>query len=418
MIGVTGLWHLGCVLCACWAAQGYQVVGHDPDVELIENLRKNQPPIYEPGLPEALAHPNLTFTSRAEDLKDCSYVFVARDTPVDEEDNSLLGPIEDIIKDIADHLKDGTVVIISAQSPVGFCARLRGILKSKNSTLELAYSPENLRLGQAIDCYLHPGHIVLGTATPECEARCKELLGGLDGELMCMNLASAEAVKHGINSFLATSIVFTNQLANVCEQTGASMEHVIRAMKADPRIGKRAYLEPGVGFSGGTLGRDLKVLQGHDDFFGTLWERNHGRKNHIVKRVGQIFGPLQGLKLGVLGLTYKPGTSTLRRSVPVAIVEELQKAGVEVRAYDPRADYSELPSAPTFQVVSSEAEAARGADALLLLTAWPDFGEADWAAIRDTMARPRIFDTKNVLRKLKGLGFEYHAIGGADDAAE
>ncbi|CAN0440204.1 unnamed protein product, partial [Phaeothamnion confervicola] len=263
-----------------------------------------------------------------------------------------------------------------------------GLLQAKNSTLELAYSPENLRLGQAIECYLHPGHIVLGTADAACEAKCVDLLGKLDGELMCMNLESAEAVKHGINSFLAASIIFTNQLANVCEQTGASMAHVIAAMKADPRIGKRAYLEPGVGFSGGTLGRDLKVLQGHDDFFGDLWKRNNERKNHIVKRVGQIFGPLEGLKLGVLGLTYKPGTSTLRRSVPLAIVEELQRAGVKVRAYDPRADYGELASAPTFEVVHSEAEAAEGADALLLLTAWPDFEKADWAQIRDTMARP------------------------------
>ncbi len=410
-VGVSGLWHLGCVLCASWAQLGHRVLGFDTDEQLLQNLRQGRPPIYEPGLEEALAHPKVSWAGSVEDLSQCDVVFVAIDTPVDDHDRSLTQCLDDQMRMLSPCLADGTLVVISSQSPVGFCAKLRRQLQDHNPTLELAYSPENLRLGEALRCYRQPGTIVIGAATADTAERCRELFGVFEAQLLCMSLESAEMAKHGINSFLAMSIVYTNELANLCEETGADVSQVVQVMKNDPRIGARAYLEPGVGFSGGTLGRDLRVLGGNPggDFFENLWQRNAARKDHIVRRLGS----LAGKRIGVLGLTYKPGTSTLRRSLPLAVVCDLQAAGASVRAYDPKADFSELPEGVTVDRAASALEAARGAEVLLLLTAWPEFLELDWAALAGVMNGKVVFDCKNCLNRasLEGAGLAYLSLG-------
>jgi UDPglucose 6-dehydrogenase len=199
-------------------------------------------------------------------------------------------------------------------------------MKKVNPTLELAYSPENLRLGEAIQCYLNPDRIILGTADEHCTQRCIELFSRIPAEILSMNLESAEMVKHGINSFLAMSITFSNHLADMCEITGAVIDDVVKGMKTDVRIGQKAYLSPGIGFSGGTLGRDLQVLRKKNgeanknaSIFGIIHDLNNARKQDIVLRLEELVGSLRGKMIGVLGLTYKPGTSTLRRSLPVEI---------------------------------------------------------------------------------------------------
>ncbi|MBN9414006.1 MAG: UDP-glucose/GDP-mannose dehydrogenase family protein [Candidatus Eremiobacteraeota bacterium] len=409
-IGVSGLWHLGCVLCASWAQLDHRVIGFDLDEGLLGNLRQGKPPIYEPGLQEGLEHPKVSWAGSIQDLAQCDLVFVAIDTPVDDEDRSLTACLEEQMALLGPLLPDGALVVVSSQSPVGFCRRLRGLLQDHNATLELAYSPENLRLGEALRCYREPGTVVIGTATAEVAERCRELFAPMQAQLLCMSLESAEMAKHGINTFLAMSIVYTNELANLCEQSGADVSQVVQVMKSDPRIGARAYLEPGVGFSGGTLGRDLRVLGAQGgEFFEELWRRNADRKNHIVRRLGS----LAGKRIGVLGLTYKPGTSTLRRSLPLAVVCDLQAAGAVVRAYDPKADFSELPPGVEVDRVESPQEAAREAEILLLLTAWPEFLQLDWAELAATMKEAILFDCKNCLRpsEVERAGFTYWSLG-------
>jgi UDPglucose 6-dehydrogenase len=235
-----------------------------------------------------------------------------------------------------------------------------------------------------------------------------------------MNLESAEMVKHGINAFLANSIVFANHLAEICEFQGAIIDDVVRGMKSDPRIGSKAYLAPGIGFSGGTLGRDLKVLEsvnnanhGFARLFGLIHEMNAERKIAIVQRVKRILGPLKGKKIGVLGVTYKPGTSTLRRSLPLEIVELLLTDEAIVNIFDPKADYNELADSQRFTVSSSVTDALAGADMALLLTEWNDFKAIDWIKEKAVMSGAVVFDTKNFLdaSRLRSIGYTYYSVG-------
>jgi UDPglucose 6-dehydrogenase len=317
-------------------------------------------------------------------------------------------------------MKNEAILIVSSQSPVGLCRSLRSLLKSSNPTIDLAYSPENLRLGDAIRHYLNPGRIILGTTNTKTQRKCRALFSHIPAEILSMNLESAEMVKHGINSFLAVSIVLANHLADICENTGANIDDVVAGMKSDTRIGMKAYLSPGIGFSGGTLGRDLQVLRqrnieamGDAVLFGMIHELNALRKHTIIKKLEHILGSFNGKSIGVLGLTYKPGTSTLRRSLPMEITQILVAKGAKVTVHDPKADYNEIGGASLFSTTENIEEAARQADALVLLTEWRNFKEFDWKNVPEMMSRPVFFDTKNFLDKsvMKKLGFEYYSIG-------
>jgi UDPglucose 6-dehydrogenase len=424
IIGVIGLWHLGSVLCASWFKLGFKVIGFDYECPRVEKLNKGIPPLFEPGLAEViregLQSRKLHFTDDIQALDACDFVFLSYDTPVRENDSSDTTILEKAIEDARPVLNDGVIVIVSSQVPVGFCRRLRAKLHQDNPTLDLAYSPENLRLGDAIRCYLNPGRIILGTADSRIEHRAKSLLAPIPAEILTMSLESAEMVKHGLNSYLAMSIVFANHLADLCEMTGARIEDVVLGLKSDPRIGKSAYLTPGIGFSGGTLGRDLIVLDqinrenaGGAEIFGRIHEMNSQRKFAIVSRIEKIAGRCDDMSIGILGITYKPGTSTLRRSLPLEIVHLLLEKKVRVKVYDPKADYSELPLRPEFQIASSIEDVSLSADMLVLLTEWEEFRVYDWKKVTAGMRKAVVFDTKNFLDKdrMVSLGFEYYSIG-------
>ena len=351
-IGIFGLWHLGCVLSAAWSKLGFRVTGFDYDKQRITDLLKANPPIFEPNLHEILSNGLrqnlLTFSNELDSLKDCDFIFLSYDTPVLDDDSSDVSILENSVRDLKKIMKDNSILIISSQSPAGFCSNLRKTIRKNNKTLEVAYSPENLRLGEAIECYLNPDRIIIGTSNKYTEKKCKSLFEEITDKILTMNIESSEMVKHGINSFLAMSIVFADNLADLCEETGADMVDVVRELKFDPRIGSKSYLSPGIGFSGGTLGRDLKALEQINEktnnstgWFGLIHKYNSRRKNTIVNKIAKFSAGLEGKTIGVLGLTYKPGTSTLRRSLPLEIVNQLVKKNTTVRVYDPKADYSE-----------------------------------------------------------------------------
>ena len=321
-IGIIGLWHLGCVLAASWSKLSNKVNGFDYDKDRIDNLNRGIPPLFEPNLDEVLKESIkmelVEFSNSIETLKSCDYIFLSYDTPVNDDDTSDTTILERSVLDIRNIMKDGAVLIVSSQSPVGYCSHLRNLLKEVNKSLDIAYSPENLRLGEAIECYLHPGRIILGIPDDKTEKKCFELFNQITDNVLTMNLESAEMVKHGINSFLSMSIVYANHIADICEEKGALIDDVIRGIKSDVRIGQKAYLSPGIGFSGGTLGRDLKVLDsvnvfsnGFAKLFGTIHELNGERKFAILKKTEKILNGIEGRTVSILGLTYKPGTSTL-----------------------------------------------------------------------------------------------------------
>src|SRR6267143_3057948 len=243
-ICVVGLWHLGCVVAACWAELGHQVIGLDTNATVVEGLSRGRAPIYEPGL-DALIQNNvaagrLSFTGDFAKAADGARVaFLTFDTPVDANDRSDLQPLEHALRTLAPLLPPAAVVVVSSQVPVGTCGRWRQNVRTANRDVDLVYSPENLRLGEAIDCYLRPDRIVLGADSQDASRRVAGLFEPMAAPVLTMSLASAEMAKHGLNGFLAASVSFINEIATLCEASGADVLDVVRALKSDPRIGPR-----------------------------------------------------------------------------------------------------------------------------------------------------------------------------------
>jgi len=427
-IGVVGLWHLGCVISAAWSKLGLPVVGFDYSQDLIENLNKHKPPIFEPHLQETLASSlaagRLQFTTKIEMLKDCDFVFLAYDTPVLDDDTSDLSPLKKAIGDLTNVMKNDSVVIVSSQTPVGTCCAFRELLQKSNPSVELVYSPENLRLGEAIECYLKPGRVIVGADSQKAASKAAQLFGLLDTEIITMALASAEMVKHAINAFLADSIVFANHLADLCEVSGANILDVVKGVKSDKRIGKGAYLSAGIGFSGGTLGRDLQVLAKLNKssrqkafLYESIHQFNSERKKIIVEKIARIVGStLQNKTISLLGLTYKPGTSTLRRSLPLEIAELLSQKGARLKVYDPQADFGELKGRLPFEICSSIDDVLLDSDIAVLLTEWDEFKKYPWDKAAEKMRQRKLFDPKNFLYDLRlgNAGFDYFGVGFTD----
>jgi len=423
-VAVIGLWHLGVVYAACLAKLGCKVTGIDENREVVSSLNKGRAPLYEtdldPLVADGLSKGNLGFTSNFEDLSKADCVVIAYDTPVDEQDKPDISIVMDAADRIGEYASHSALIIVSSQVPVGTCEKMIQSIaqRRKGVTLQLAYVPENLRLGTAIQRFLRPDMIVVGANDPETRRRVREFFSSLETKFVEMDLRSAEMTKHALNCFLATSVSFANEIGNICDLVGADGLKIAEALKCDSRIGSRALLRPGLGFSGGTLARDMKVLQdvgdknGYDTFLldGVL-ALNQRQNASIINKLRIILGDLNGLTIAVLGLTYKAGTSTLRRSVALEIMEALCESGVNVKCYDPKISKDGVPS--KFQFTSTVYEAAEGADAMLVLNDWPEFFEIDFQKILQSMRRPIVVDAQNLLYKMKvdEQGFKYYGIG-------
>ncbi len=375
---VFGLWHLGTVTAACLASIGHDVVGLDDQKETIERLSRGEPTIYEPGLPELVRAGiwagRLRFTTDpAVALDGAGVVWVTFDTPVDDEDRAdvefVMSRVESVLKKVA----NGAVVIVSSQLPVGSVRRL----EASRRGVAFACSPENLRLGKAIDAFLEPDRIVVGTRSEQTRRVIEKLLGPIKAPIEWMSVESAEMTKHAINAFLATSIAFINEIATVCEATGADAKEVARGLKGDARIGPRAYLSPGGAFAGGTLARDLEFLRAHGDLplISSVKASNDRHKSWTLTKLVTVLGTVRGKRIAIWGLTYKPGTDTLRRSAAVELCRSLLAEGAQVRAHDPAV--RTLPADLDVMVCSSPAAAVEGANALVIATEWPQYRDAE-----------------------------------------
>ena len=423
----VGLWHLGSVVSACLAELGHQVTGVDPDAGRIERLGRGIPPLFEPGLEELLkthvASRRLAFTTDlAQGVRDADAVLLTFDTPVDANDELDLSPVTETINAVAPLLRPNALLIIQSQIPVGTCAALQAAIQQRNPrwTPGLACVPENLRLGQAISRLLAPAMLVIGADDAATLERADQLLAKVDTRhRMKVNLKTAEMTKHALNAFFATCVSFANELGVLCDEIGADGFRIAEAMRLDERIGPKALVFPGAAFGGGTLARDVKVLQGLGRAHGgstplidAILTVNERQKQLVQSRLTRLFGTLKGLEIGVLGLTYKAGTSTLRRSPALELINSLMDEGARLRAYDPKADREELGSV-RFRVCCSPQEAAEGVDALIIATEWPEFKALDFAALRSRVRRPLILDTKNLLEPaaMKRAGFQYLGIG-------
>lgn len=410
-ICVFGLWHLGTVTSACLASKGYSVTGLDPDEQNVHNLSNAVAPIYEPGLEEllkkGLESNNLRFASDAnEGLKGCDLVWVAFDTPVDEDDNADVESVEKAVHSLYPYLEPGTDVLLSSQVPVGTTARLREDFRSKypGKDVSFFYSPENLRLGKAIDAFTNPKRIVIGGDNGSDRSRIQRIAGSLCDRIEWMSVESAEMSKHALNSFLASSVAFINELAELCEHVGADAHDVERALKSEPRIGPGAYLKPGPAFAGGTLARDVKFLielgkrsNVPTPLFSGLLKSNNEHKTWIRRKLKSVLVDLKDKTIAVLGLTYKPGTDTLRRSGAVELCIWLRNEGANVRAHDPAVKNLPASLENTISLYETIEEGVQGADALVIATEWQDYKDLDMNAILSLMKERVIIDASGFL---------------------
>jgi UDPglucose 6-dehydrogenase len=406
-IAVIGIWHLGLVTSACLADLGFSVTGVDTDAQRLERLSRGEPPIQEPGLETlllaGLRTGHLRFSSDlAGDTAQATHVILAIDTPIDDDDEPALAPIDAAFASIIPALTNGVTIIVSSQVPAGTCDRLDQTIRSQRPDLRfgLACVPENLRLGQAIDRFLHPDMIVIGTEDDVTRSAVDVLYTGIEAPRVYVDRRSAEMIKHAINAYLATSISFANEMANLCDISGADAVRVMEGLRLDRRVSPQAPLRPGMGFSGGTLARDMKALQSMAEragyealLIGGVIASNSLQNTAILRAVEQYFASWNGLRIALLGLTYKPGTSTVRRSAAIEMLKELSSKAASVSAYDPMADPNEVaPYAHLFTRRASPYEAAAGSHALIVATPWPEFANLDLARLRDIVAVPLILD--------------------------
>jgi UDPglucose 6-dehydrogenase len=384
---VAGLWHLGSVTAACLAKGGHTVIGYDTDLHVIERLAGGRAPIEEPGLDElvsaSVASGHLRFTSNAaEALRNADVLWVTWDTPVDEDDRADVETVMSQVEALLPCVARDTLVIISSQVPVGTTARVeaRCTALRPGDGLTFAYLPENLRLGRAIEAFSDPDRVVAGTRGTDGRARLVDLLAPVASRIEWMSIESAEMTKHALNAFLATSIAFANEVATLSERVGADAAEVARGLRSDSRIGRRAYLSPGAAFSGGTLARDVVFLTERATELGlslrlipSVRDSNEAHRDWAVRRLESTLGGVQGRTVAVWGLTYKPGTNTLRRSGSVALCRTLAARGAAMRVFDPAVrDLPEQLSAIA-TLTGSPFEAACGANAIVVATEWPVF---------------------------------------------
>jgi UDPglucose 6-dehydrogenase len=433
LVGVLGLWHLGCVTAACLAEVGYDVLGIDPDASVVDELARGRPPLYEPGLQELMAScsTSLRFSTEPGGLAEAKWAWVAFDTPVDDDDSADVEWVVAHTARLLAPLPSGSLVVVSSQLPVGSVAALqqRCAAVRDDDSLRFACIPENLRLGRALESFRAPERIVAGVRNEADREELAGLLAPLGAEVLWMGVESAEMTKHALNGFLATSVTFMNEIAGICESVGADAAEVSRGLKSERRIGPGAYLAPGDAFAGGTLARDIGFLCDLAErgdlpayVFKGVADGNAAHKRWSRRKLLELLGeasveerPLSGRVVAIWGLTYKPGTDTLRRSSAVELCRWLVGAGATVRAHDPAV--SALPASLTANVTmcSSPIEAATDADALVVCTAWSDYRETSADEVFSALRRPLVVDPAGWLRAEMAAhpGLHYLCVGTA-----
>lgn len=426
-IAVLGLWHQGIVGAACLADMGFNVAAADPNVETISRLNTGRAPLFEPGLDDLLATGietgQLTFTTSYTDaVREAPFVFVMFDTPVNERDESDLSGVFACIDAIAPELQRDATILVTAQVPVGTCDRLATIIaeKARGRDIAIAYMPENLRLGQAIERFRAPALPVIGTDEPAAFDRLLTVFGPLAEKWQHVSLRTGEMIKHALNAFLGVSICFANELGNICDAVGADGKRVGEILRLEPRVGTKAMLLPGLGFSGGTLARDMQTLRAFGDehdldtpLLDGAWEANAEQNRLVLRKLTQMLPALKGAHVAVLGLTYKADTSTLRRSAALEVIGDLVAAGAIVSTHDPRADREELKSYSGFSFFEDPLDALDGVEALVLMTPWSDYKTLDFADVRSRMAGDYVLDTAGLWNAdaVKAGGLTYDEIG-------
>jgi UDPglucose 6-dehydrogenase len=430
-IAVVGTGYVGLVLGACLAENGNNVICVDKDQSKIETLESGRMPIYEPGLEELVKRNDheerLTFTTDLPSAVAASQiVFIAVGTPQGEDGAADLQHVLSVARDIGRAMNKYTVVVDKSTVPVGTAQRVREVVaKETTQTFSVVSNPEFLKQGAAIEDFMKPDRVVIGTERGDDRAAAlmRELYGPFTrtgAPILVMSTASAELSKYAANSILATRISFMNEVANVCELVGADVDAVRKAIGSDRRIGT-SFLFPGVGYGGSCFPKDTQALlrsaadKGYDfKILRAVEDVNKRQKERLVEKMERHFSDFSGRTIALWGLAFKPRTDDMREAPAIPIIERLLARGATVNAYDPAA----APVAKRLfdgRIVLCEKsyDALSGADALAIVTEWNEFREPDFGKMRSLMKAPVIFDGRNIYSpaQMASLGFTYFSIG-------
>ncbi len=434
-IAIIGTGYVGLVTGTCFSEVGIEVTCQDIDVTKVENLKKGIIPIYEPGL-EEMAKRNidknrLHFTTSLEEaMKSCEVIFIAVGTPPDEDGSADLKYVLDVAGNIGRLMKNYMLIITKSTVPVGTAAKIKETVKmeldKRNLAIgfDVASNPEFLKEGNAVEDFLKPDRIVVGTESKKADEILKKLYKPftLNGHpIIFMDVASSEMTKYAANAMLATKISFMNDLANLCEIMDADVNMVRKGIGSDSRIGNK-FIYPGIGYGGSCFPKDVKALIKTADEHGytlrileAVESVNHDQKSILFKKFQQFFdGKIKGKTVTIWGLSFKPQTDDMREAPSLILIEKLLAAGVKVKAYDPVAMVEarrRLGDVITY--AKDQYEALINADALLLATEWKEFRIPNLNVMKKLMRRPVIFDGRNIYdaKEMKNNGFKYFCIG-------
>jgi UDPglucose 6-dehydrogenase len=422
-LAVVGAGYVGLVTAACMAHLGHRVVALDVDEAKVELLRAGGVPIYEPGLAELMAvdKERIDFTSDlAVAYSGAEFIFLCVDTPPtysgDADLSRIWRALDSLPGDSAER-----VLVTKSTVPVGTGSLVRAELVRRGlENIHYVSNPEFLREGTAIEDFMHADRIVVGADEPGVAQRVAALYDGIDAPILTTGIGSAEMIKYASNAFLATKISFINEIANVCEATGADVTVVAKGMGLDHRIGPH-FLQAGIGFGGSCFPKDVSALKQiagnsgyHFQLLNAVIEVNELQKRKVIGKLKNHLGQeLRGRRIALLGLAFKPNTDDIRQASSIVLAERLMAEGAQVVGYDPVATENMQKLLPTLHCTASAASALEGADACVLVTEWKEFLELDWAAAHALMARPIVIDGRNALdgEALTELGFTYEGVG-------
>ncbi|MGD8718850.1 MAG: UDP-glucose/GDP-mannose dehydrogenase family protein [Candidatus Zixiibacteriota bacterium] len=426
-VAVVGTGYVGLVTGACFADLGNQVICADIDTRKVEMLNRGETPIFEPGLVEIVKTNakvgRLSFTDNVgEAVKKSKIIFIAVGTPPGPDGEADLSQVRSVAETIGEVMDGYRVVVNKSTVPVGTGDVVSQIIAGKSGgeySYDVVSNPEFLREGSAIHDFMQPDRVVIGCSNPAAGEMVAELYAPLDGPIIITDVLSAEMIKYTSNAFLALKISFINEIANICERVGADVREVVEGVTKDGRINP-AFFGAGVGFGGSCFPKDTLALvdiatkAGYDfKILKAVVDVNEVQRDLFVEKIMNRLGDLNGKKIAVWGLSFKPNTDDIRESPALGIIEKLLAAGAAVAAFDPVAMDDAREVMPDVEYTANAYAAVEGADALAVVTDWNEFKEPNFKTLIKDMKQPLIFDGRNIYdpAKVKAAGLEYFGVG-------
>lgn len=445
-ICVVGTGYVGLVVGTCLADFGHKVICVDTDKEKINNFKKGVITIYELGLEELvrrnMKEKRLFFsTELKEGVQSSLAIFIAVNTPNGNSGFPDTSRVESVALEIAKYMDDYKVIIIKSTVPVGTCAKIHSMIndslnnkisfeqlaKDPNAdcrlySFDIVSNPEFLREGSAIEDYMRPNRVVIGASSDQAIAIMKDIYKSLyllETPMVITTPESAEMIKYATNAFLATKISFINEMANICERVGADVNMIAKGIGLDQRIGQK-FLHVSPGYGGSCFPKDTLALANIAEKFGydlkiikATIEVNEQQKKSMISKIANALGNVHGKRIGILGLSFKPGTDDMREAASIAIINGLKDMGARIKAFDPVAMKEARKIFDDIEYCEDVYEASRESDALVILTEWNEFRYLDLAKIKELLRSPIIVDTRNIYEpdRMKRLGFKYTCVG-------